>query len=268
MKIDDAFSNNLALLGLSDYELKIFAAASQLGSAGAAQLAKKANIPRPSVYPVLETLSQKGLVSVEKRKGASRFIPASPDRLVTLAEERLAEAQASLKVSKQVAEALRSSKGRDALSSAKILLFEGRKSIEQMLYEWEAEWLRSILEHRGEWIGFQDAAFLKHYGKWVIDHWEKYGEAKGFERYSLKLISEETFETKQVGRAASSYAGERRQLKPLPTKFAFSASLWVMGEYVVALKTRTEPHYAIQIRDEVLAENMAAVFQFMWELVD
>lgn len=266
MRIDGQFRKNLSLLNLSDYELRVFASACELGLGSAASLAKRARIPRPSVYPVLDTLIEKGLVSVEKRKGANIFLPSSPDALVVLAEERLADARAGLEASKKVAEALRSSKGRDALTSAKILIFEGKKVIEQMLYDFDEEWRRSIIERGRAWVGFQDSSFLKHYGDWVVDYWKEYQYAKDWKKDLLRLFSAEDTDTKKVAKEAAPLAGSRRQLRPLPKGIPFSASVWVNGDYVVLLKTRADPHYALQIRDEILAENLYVFFNFVWEL--
>lgn len=266
MKIDGQLRKDLALLSLSDYELRVFAAACELGSGSAALLAKRAKIPRPSVYPVLNSLVDKGLVSIEERKGANTFIPASPETLVVLAEEELEEAKESLAASKRVAEVLRSSRGRDALTSAKILIFEGKRAITQYLHEIDGELRRSLLERNKPWMGFQDAAFLRHYGDWVVEYWRKFKRAKDWQRDKLKLFSAEDPSTKRVAKETEPFAGERRQLKPLPTQFPFSSTLWIVGEYVVLLKTREEPHYALHIRDEVLADNLGAVFDFVWEL--
>jgi hypothetical protein len=38
-----------------------------------------------------------------------------------------------------------------------------------------------------------------------------------------------------------------------------------MGEYVLVLKTRVEPHYAMLVRDALLAENLAVIFELFWE---
>jgi len=266
MKMDSELSGNLDLLGLSDYELRTFAAATELGSGSAALLAKRARIPRASVYPVLSSLADKGLVSVEKRKGANVFIPSSPEKLVVIAEEKLKQAEQGVKISKRVAEALQSPRARDAFTSAKILIFEGKRSIDQMLEERTGDWRKSAIEYGKEWMGFQDASFLKHYGQSVIDYWKKYRTHKDWQKDRLKLFSEENEDTKRVAELSESMAGDRRQLKPLPSGSPFSTTLWIIGEYVIVIKTRAEPHYALQIRDQVLAENLATVFEFAWDL--
>ncbi len=61
-------------------------------------------------------------------------------------------------------------------------------------------------------------------------------------------------------------AGDRRQLKPLGTKFSFSVSLWIIGGYLVLLKTNATPHYALQLRDKTLTENVRAVFEIVWRM--
>lgn len=216
--------------------------------------------------PVFTSLVEKGLVSTEKRKSSNVYIPASPDALVALAEERLREAKASVEASKRVADLLKARSGKDAITSAKILIFEGKRAILQMHYDNEVEWRRSLLESGRAWMGFQDAAYLEHYGSWVQHYWQTYGKAKGWEKERLKLFSAEDRVTKRVAEQTFVHAGERRQLRPLPIDFPFSANFWVVGEYVLLLKTRSDPHYALQIRDHVLAENVRVVFELLWKM--
>ncbi len=40
--------------------------------------------------------------------------------------------------------------------------------------------------------------------------------------------------------------------------------LWINGEYVVVIVTRTHPHYLFEIHDKLLAGNLREVFGRLW----
>jgi hypothetical protein len=45
----------------------------------------------------------------------------------------------------------------------------------------------------------------------------------------------------------------------------FTASLWVIGEYIVMIYTRERPFYLIEIHNSVLAHNTREVFKNLWK---
>jgi len=168
--------------------------------------------------------------------------------------------------SRKLAGTLRSVQARDALTSAKILIFDGKKSVNQMLYDRQEEWRRSTIQSKRPWMGFQDDSFLEHYGHWIADYWKKFNQYKDTDRDRVRMFSQENPRTPKLSPEADELARGRREIKPLPSGYSFSASVWIVGEYLVLLRTRSEPHYALQIRDQVLANNLAEVFNFMWSL--
>jgi hypothetical protein len=77
-----------------------------------------------------------------------------------------------------------------------------------------------------------------------------------------------------AGRILSHSSSTERQLKSriplrevryLPGHYQFESSTWVMGDYVVVIMTRTEPFYALQIREPALANNLRTVFRILYE---
>ncbi|MCK4592066.1 hypothetical protein KAT63_01335 [Candidatus Parcubacteria bacterium] len=77
----------LKQLNFSDKETDVYLAALKLGSGSITELAKKANIKRPTAYVVLERLKEIGLVSLSKKKGKQIFITENPEKLLKVTEE-------------------------------------------------------------------------------------------------------------------------------------------------------------------------------------
>jgi hypothetical protein len=116
------------------------------------------------------------------------------------------------------------------------------------------------------WLGFQDDSFLQSYGGWVLDYWAKFHRAPDAKRERLCLFSNATAVENIVAKDVEATAAGRRHLRPLPAGITFSSSIWVVGDYIVTLQTRTPPHLCMVFRDPGLSENLANVFLFLWGL--
>jgi HTH-type transcriptional regulator, sugar sensing transcriptional regulator len=72
---------DLAKIGLTDGETKVYAALLDLGETTRAELAKKSGISPSKIYDVVNRLVEKGIVSAVKKEGALHFSAANPERL-------------------------------------------------------------------------------------------------------------------------------------------------------------------------------------------
>src|SRR3989344_4183249 len=76
-------------LGLSENEAKIYMAMLELGPSVVVEIARKAQINRPTTYVQIESLKKKGLVSTQAKGKKQLFIAESPDKLELLIEGEL-----------------------------------------------------------------------------------------------------------------------------------------------------------------------------------
>jgi sugar-specific transcriptional regulator TrmB len=77
------FEKDLQELGLNDKESAVYLALLSVDNDSVIDLSKKTNINRTTIYPVLESLMTKGLVSEVKMDKKIRFAAEAPERLVT-----------------------------------------------------------------------------------------------------------------------------------------------------------------------------------------
>lgn len=75
-------------LGLSEKEAQIYLALLQVDNESIQDLAKRTGINRTTVYPVLETLEKKGLVSEVQVGKKTNYEAAAPERLETFVERQ------------------------------------------------------------------------------------------------------------------------------------------------------------------------------------
>ncbi len=86
--IGDMFESFLQELGLSEKEAKVYLALLQFDRSTINELAKKTGVNRTTVYPVLETLEKKGLVSEVNEEKKTYYHAEAPERLETYVERQ------------------------------------------------------------------------------------------------------------------------------------------------------------------------------------
>ncbi|PCI30278.1 hypothetical protein COB55_00670 [Candidatus Wolfebacteria bacterium] len=88
MKTDEKMEL-LGNLGLNEQEIVVYTGLLKMGGSGASELAKEVNMKRTTVYPILEGLVKKTIVSSYKRGASTFFTPLTPSKLVSLYENKL-----------------------------------------------------------------------------------------------------------------------------------------------------------------------------------
>ncbi len=73
----------LQRLGFSQYEAQAYIALIKENPANGYELAKRSGIPRPSIYPVLQKLEERGAVRRVETPAGTRFVPLPPDDLLS-----------------------------------------------------------------------------------------------------------------------------------------------------------------------------------------
>lgn len=119
---------NLIEYGLSDKEAKMYLALLELEVGTVNEAAKAAGVNRSSAYVVLESLKEKGLISVAGDKKIQHYVATSPEALLYSAESR-AQAQESIK--NKIADIVPELKAlhKDTKQKPKIMIYEGEKGV-------------------------------------------------------------------------------------------------------------------------------------------
>jgi len=121
-------------LGLSDKESLIYVALLGEGSAKAVTVAKKTGINRTTVYDLLESLIQRGLVSKYKKRAAIYFNALEPKHLLTYLDR---EKEEKIKIIDKQKEKVKDllpgiiSLQNMATTKPKVMFFEGEKGMRE-----------------------------------------------------------------------------------------------------------------------------------------
>jgi len=87
----DDIVHDLARLGFSENESKMYVALLNLGAAKASHIAMRVRVSRGTVYDVLRSLQDLELVKTEKRGSETVYVPEAPARILTIIENRKQE---------------------------------------------------------------------------------------------------------------------------------------------------------------------------------
>lgn len=249
-------NDSLLQLGLNQKEIDIYLAVLQQGKAAPSVIGKMTGINRTTVYGVVKNLIDKGLVTLDDTGKIEYLMANDSEEIISLIDREKAILQKKEDVAKKVIKELSLIQTGKQFSVPKIRLIE-EKQLEQFLYKRMSHWVENNRKYDQIWWGFQDHILLDSYGDWIEWTW------KTFPGLQVKLLSNQTeSEIKMEKRILS-----RREIKFWDKTKDFSGTVWVTGDYLITVITRTNPHYLIEINDSVLAHNQRELFKGLWKIV-
>ncbi len=244
----------LTRLGLSTKETDIYLALLKQGRTTPSQLAKFTKLNRATTYHLCKSLVGRGLIT-EDLGGKTLYVvpvPASDlSILLKRAEDQFKTKQNLLKNIISEVSLLSSQK---EYPVPKIQFVEEQQLLEH-LYSRSERWNKSALQSDKTWWGFQDDTFAEAYVEWIDWMWKTAHTTSKVKLLSNPSVIESKLKSKY----------KQREIKFLSAPAGFTASTWVVGEYVIMVATRNHPHYLVEIHDQTLAENLRLVFMTMWD---
>ncbi len=91
MKEVEILPLELRKLGLTEKEVRVYLAALELGYTAVQEIAKKAQISRPTAYEIIKSLEKKKLITQSKEQGRRCFVAQSPDNLLGILKRQKKE---------------------------------------------------------------------------------------------------------------------------------------------------------------------------------
>ncbi len=247
--------DTLKQLGFNEKETSVYLAVLQHGKMAPVDIAKLTRINRTTVYSTAKELVKKGVL-IEDLGGITRsFIAVPPEQFEQLIKKEEEKLENKKLITMRAIREL-GAYAQDAKYAVPKIVFVEEQDIESHLYKQSPIWNQSIIERNSDWWGFQDSSFVEHYQKWIDWYWT---EEPTSEKINLKLLS--TVEAEKIKKKKF----ERRQIKFWKKAKDFSATTWIMGDYITSIVTNTKPHYLVEIHDQTLAHNMREVYTGLWE---
>jgi HTH-type transcriptional regulator, sugar sensing transcriptional regulator len=229
-------------MGLSESEIKVYVAALELGQASIQEIAKKASIPRTSIYNFLSNLMERRLIWETSRKKRKVYSAAHPSHLVEMEKGRVAQVKS---IVPELLAVYNKNKHKP-----RVTFYEGLDGIKQVYADTLVEEEPII-----EWTDYQALknALGTYYKEYPVERAKR-------EIVVKSIVSDD----KEAHQAVASDAKLLRETKFISAK-ELATDVMVYGEKVALLSLKSTPPFAVLIEDPNLAKTLRVVWQELWD---
>lgn len=240
----------LRQLGLDKMEAQIYLACLELGPATPTQIAKKAEMKRPTVYLYLDRLTKIGLIS-KSIKNKKRLITAEePERLKFLVEKHKEKAKQEEEILEKLIPLLKAVSA-EIPTAPKVSFYEGKEGIWSVLYD--------ILKEKKDfkWIGsfyslFETISEPRFYKEFTMKRLKQGTSVYGItDRRTLKL------------KRYSWRAGKFRIYRFVKGDIDLPTMLILYGDKIALFSLGKNPSGTI-IKSEEIISMLDYMFDFIW----
>lgn len=237
-------------IGLTDGEIKVYVALFKLGSTSTGALIKEAGIHASKVYPILDRLIEKGLVSYVK-EGKKTIYTANPAHTILAYMDKL---QSQIAQQKQSAEKL--------ISDLEQLKKLGKKETETTVFRGikglKNAYQIAVSELKEGEEGY--AMFLPPVSKSLESFFQNFILGLSKKKINHYLLynepSPEMEQTKHLPRVNIKIG--------VPQGYKSPAEMCVYGKYTIISTSGGEDYIAVLIKDEVISNSFRHQFQTIW----
>lgn len=239
----------LQKVGLDSREAKVYLAALEIGPSPVQKIAQRAGIPRATVYLVLDDLQNKGFVTTYDEGKKTFFVAESPERLITLAEEREIDAkQRKETVTKLVPELI--ARGQFGKKSRKttVKFYEGPTAMKAQLRD-------DLAQAGGEVLNI----FVRDKTENILN---KIGVNNVGEMRKRAKMKRRIIYTNSNNQPHAQYPADEAVFVP-NSELPIKADIAVIGDRV-ALVPYDSPMRGIAIEDAAIADSFRSLFNLLW----
>ncbi|MBM2820481.1 MAG: transcriptional regulator TrmB [Candidatus Berkelbacteria bacterium] len=231
-------------LGLGENEIEVYLAILELGQANVLDMARKAQVPRATVYGILEKLISEGLIS-SIIKGKRRYYyaedPAVISKNLAEKEKRVAKILPGLQLLYQ-----------SATSRPLIRYYEGKTGVINML----DDIFKTVVE------GGTYDALLNHKDEFAIlgKKFDEHVNLRKEKRIFIRLITEQSEITKKWKVREKA---DWREIRYIPRGQRFSVTYHIYGNKV-SMFSLLGPVVGVIIENKEIADMERLQFEYMW----
>ena len=229
--------DSLENFGLNQKEAKIYLTILKLGVAKVSDVAKKAGIIRETVYGVINSLVQKGLVSSIIKSGVRYFEAAEPTKLKVILKEKLGAIEKIL----PELEEIKQKRG----PKPKVELFEGKEGLKTMMED--------ILTSKTEILTIASNKSLREMFEFYFPNFVK-------RRVELKIPTRLLTDGKVMTKKMIKY-------RFLPKSYKFKTATWVYNDKVAIVSLSQKEPIGVLIEDYEISNSQKNQFELIWSLL-
>jgi len=231
-------------LGLSEKEAQVYLALLELGKSTVVQIAKQAQIKRPTTYLVLDSLKQKGLVSEIPEKSRTLYAPESPEALEQTVKHALSDFHELLPV-------LKSSFSRGTKPT--IRYYDDKDVIENLYYN-------EIFPAKKLYFYGTSVKKINEIWPGMFEQWEGYWwpKKKKSGHRVLEIVDNDPEDIAYAKQCAG-----KREVRIAPRGKTFLADSGIADNKIII--TSFDPVFAVVIESSQLADTYRALVELAWE---
>ncbi|MFH0739867.1 MAG: helix-turn-helix domain-containing protein [bacterium] len=228
-------------------EVSAYLACLELGKATIIQIAKKSGLKRTTVYNIVETLLEKGLLSKFEDQRGQKFLAESPEKLITIFQKREEE------LSKILPNLLAITNTGDSDIKPEVKFYQGKEGL-IAVYE---DTLASC--QKGDEIlscaSAENVSFLSDYLNSYIDKRAEKG-------ISMRVIARDSQETRYYKRKDKQHL---RRIKIMPeNEFLVNIEKNIYKDKVALMNFRGIA-FGVIIRSSQIAKSEKEIFESLWK---
>jgi len=246
------FEHFLEEVGLNEKEAKVYLELLGVDYSSPLELAKKTKIKRPTVYTILQSLEEKGLVSETTVGKKTRYQAEPPDKLETFIERKKLSLEDSRRVLKEVLPQLKSMRKGEG-SRPVVRFFEGKEGAMSAN--------KTVLDRFGK--SGEDKVTYILYPKDTVEDLFSEHERVGFskKRISSGVKSKAIYTTNRLKRQ-SDKMGDRVKIDS--NKYPISCDIMIYGN-MVRIVLLGKKISGVFIESEDVAETMKSLFKLAFD---
>jgi HTH-type transcriptional regulator, sugar sensing transcriptional regulator len=243
--------NLLEEIGLTKQEAKCYLAIYQLKESKAGRLSKESGIATSNIYPVIDSLIKKGLISYKIKNNVRIFFPAPINSINNLIEEKQKRLNEQKDQAQKAILGLKTSKGTQTISDYKY--FEGISGIKSLWTE-----ILNYMETSKEKLTLEIYATpLEHYD-YLLGFYNEFHRIRRKLKIPYKLIA--NTEDKNLVQMRKK---EGAEVKTGNTKN--EAEMGCIGDYYITQTNTGKKPYGILIKDRKMADTFSQIFETLWK---
>ncbi|EKD23630.1 MAG: transcriptional regulator, TrmB [uncultured bacterium] len=231
-------------LGLTDSDIRVYLSLLELGTTTISRLAKKSGVKRTTVYLIIDSLKQKGLVSASTKAGKTHFYAQDPRTLGDIMEER------KRSIDKIIPQLLSFTNLLD--KKPQIRYFEGNDGIKEVL--------RDALNYPGQEICM-----------WYSDSYVHHFEPTFFLDYYIPKRKEKKIsvrailpDSEAVRKANESNVSHLKQVRMFPSgTYSMSIEIDIYGDNKIGILS-FEEEFGLIIESKKIHDSLKSIFETMW----
>ena len=241
--------DELKLLGLNDVDIRVFLSTLELGESSASEIAKKAEVPRASIYDVLERLEKEGLVSYIVKDFKKYFNAIEPSTIVESLEYKK-------KRIKQILPELEKIKKKAVGEVAKTEIYVGKKGIQTIM--------NLILDER-EMFVMGASRKSSEVMPYFLSNWMR---ERAKRKIKVKIIYNDTPDIRKSFKKAKDYLHAEAEWdhKFLSVDYLSPIMTVVFGDKVMLVTWKKDEPSAILIQNKDIAETYKGYILSLWKI--